>query len=52
MQDAGDFVSQPRVSNVSEQLELRVCRAWHRTVSRGGGATSAGGGRRRSHVTC
>jgi hypothetical protein len=51
MQDAGDFVSQPRVSNVSEQLELRVCRAWHRTVSRGGGATSACE-RRRPHVTC
>ena len=41
MQDGGDFVSQPRISNVSEQLELRVCRAWHRTVRRGGGVTSA-----------
>ena len=51
MQDAGDFVSQPQVSKVSEQLELRVCRAWHRTVSRGCDVISPCQ-RRRSHVTC
>jgi hypothetical protein len=47
MQGAGDFVNQQRVSSVSEQVEIRVCRAWHRTVSRVGGVTSAW----RSHVT-
>jgi hypothetical protein len=31
MQDAGDFVSQ---QGPEELVEIRVCRAWHRTVRR------------------